>query len=205
MTLASYSAVMIVAGGSGATFALSVAEELVQNIEEGAARTKLIELVWTVQDMCKPPHPSPIRLAPDADWLLRTANLVPFVPTLSTLLDRCQSTPGIRLKISISYTRAVVPSPTARQTFTALKTLPAGLELGTGRPKLARTLDSVLERAAALPDVSGVAVGVCGPMGLVEEVSVLVRDIDGPRRAAVRGVDIHDECVFFSPWFILVG
>ena len=46
----SFSAAVLVAGGSGITFALSVIQDLVQKDLKGESRVKVIELVWIVQD-----------------------------------------------------------------------------------------------------------------------------------------------------------
>ena len=51
MVLSSYSAAMIIAGGSGVTFALSEAEEVVQMLHRGKSRIRFIEVVWITQDM----------------------------------------------------------------------------------------------------------------------------------------------------------
>ena len=45
----SYSAIVIVAGGSGVTFALSAAQSLVHELRRQNC-FKVIELVWMVQD-----------------------------------------------------------------------------------------------------------------------------------------------------------
>ena len=52
MVMSSYSSVLLVAGGSGLTFALSQAEELTQAIVAGKSAVKFIELVWIAQDKC---------------------------------------------------------------------------------------------------------------------------------------------------------
>lgn len=46
----SYSAAMLVAGGSGVTYMLSTVSELLRKATEGACGVKFIELVWSVQD-----------------------------------------------------------------------------------------------------------------------------------------------------------
>ena len=50
MVMSSYSSVLLVAGGSGITFGLSAAEELVQGVLAGKSAVKFIELVWVTQD-----------------------------------------------------------------------------------------------------------------------------------------------------------
>lgn len=50
--LSSFSGVVLVAGGSGITFALAALEDLVQKDTAGESRVKIIELVWVVADPC---------------------------------------------------------------------------------------------------------------------------------------------------------
>jgi ATP-dependent protease HslVU (ClpYQ) peptidase subunit len=49
MVLSSYSSAMIIAGGSGISFALAAAEELMQQAVRRTSRVRFIELVWVVQ------------------------------------------------------------------------------------------------------------------------------------------------------------
>jgi ferric-chelate reductase len=53
---ASYSAAVFVVGGSGISFALSAAQELVQRDVENGSRVKVIELIWCVQDHGEQPR-----------------------------------------------------------------------------------------------------------------------------------------------------
>jgi ferric-chelate reductase len=41
--------------------------------------------------------------------------------------------------------------------------------------------------------LSGVMVGTCGPVGLGDEVSRVVGQLDSRRRKAVGGVELHEE------------
>ena len=49
----SYSGALLVAGGSGITFVLSMLSDLLQRHEEGCSRLRVIEVVWSVADPCK--------------------------------------------------------------------------------------------------------------------------------------------------------
>ena len=49
----SFSGALVVAGGSGITYALGVVQDLLQKDRDGRSRLKCIELVWSVQDPCK--------------------------------------------------------------------------------------------------------------------------------------------------------
>jgi cellobiose-specific phosphotransferase system component IIC len=46
----SFSAAVLVAGGSGITFALSIIHDLIQKDLEKESRVKVIELIWIIQD-----------------------------------------------------------------------------------------------------------------------------------------------------------
>jgi hypothetical protein len=84
---ASFSAAVLVAGGSGITYALSILEDLVRKDLAGESRVKVIELIWIVPD---------------------TICLAPLLPALSALLAKSVYTP---VRISVFYTRA----PTGKQ------------------------------------------------------------------------------------------
>lgn len=51
--ISSFSGAMIVAGGSGITYALSTVEDLLESRAAGAGRTRVVELVWSVQNPCR--------------------------------------------------------------------------------------------------------------------------------------------------------
>jgi ferric-chelate reductase len=46
----SFSAAVVVAGGSGITFALSVIQDLIQKDLNAESRVKFLELIWIIQD-----------------------------------------------------------------------------------------------------------------------------------------------------------
>ncbi|KAH8113568.1 hypothetical protein DFH11DRAFT_1689366 [Phellopilus nigrolimitatus] len=133
MVMASYSAALLVAGGSGITFALSAVEELVQDICNSKSAIKFIEIS-----------------------------------------EGKESAAGQRLAAHLA-------------------TLAPSLNVYAGRPPLARTMDSIAKLTSALPHARGVAVGVCGPLGLVQQVGVTARGVDGELRSACGGVEVHEE------------
>ncbi|KAF8443885.1 hypothetical protein L210DRAFT_3395367 [Boletus edulis BED1] len=124
--------------------------------------------------------------------------LNPLIPLFSSLIQQSTRTP---LRISVHYTRAADTPP-------AKDSLPPGLTLTAGRPRIAKVLDSVIARAVsygsgvkAYMNISGVVVGSCGPVGIGDEVAEAVSAVDPGRRWAVGGIEIHEECVlsdFFS-------
>lgn len=166
---ASYSAAMFIVGGSGITFALSAVQDLLQRDSEGASRVKIIEVIWSVQD---------------------SASLTPLIPQLAALIQQSIYAP---LKISVHYTRASDNPP-------GKDFLPPGLTLTGGRPKVAKVLDAVISRAVsygsgvkASMDITGVIIGVCGPLGLGDEVAQVISQVDAGRRWAVGGIEMHEE------------
>ncbi|KAL4063459.1 hypothetical protein V8B97DRAFT_2020797 [Scleroderma yunnanense] len=166
---ASYSAAVFVVGGSGITFALSSVQDIIQRDLEGASRVKVIEFIWCVQD---------------------PASLTPLLPQFTALVQQSVYTP---LHISVHYTRAA-------DTLPSKEFLPPGVSLTAGRPRIAKVLDAVIQRTVsygsgvkASMDLTGVIVGVCGPVGLGDEVAEVVSSIDAGRRWAVGGIEMHEE------------
>ena len=53
MVMSSYSSVLLVTGGSGVTFGIGQAEELIQQISAGKSSVKFIELIWVTQEKGK--------------------------------------------------------------------------------------------------------------------------------------------------------
>ena len=50
IVFASYSAAILICGGSGISFGISIAQELVQRDLEGTSGVRCVELMWVVQD-----------------------------------------------------------------------------------------------------------------------------------------------------------
>ena len=46
----SFSAAVVVAGGTGITFALSVIQDLIQKDLKAESRVKVLDLIWVIQD-----------------------------------------------------------------------------------------------------------------------------------------------------------
>ncbi|XP_006457473.1 hypothetical protein AGABI2DRAFT_123337 [Agaricus bisporus var. bisporus H97] len=231
---ASYSAAVIVAGGSGITFGLSVIKDLVEKDLKGKTRLKSIELVWTIQD-------------PGA--------LVPLLPTLTSLIQQSIFTP---LRISVHYTRATMTVPSfshiPRFTFSpgrprlprivdhaVQRALSVGVQYdnpqvhksnsksekaghvgrsksgsgsrrerdiatygmtegkkGTGTGNRVHGGDDVemgggIREKEDIQDITGVIVGVCGPVELGKDVMSAVASIDKERRNRVGGIEVHEE------------
>ncbi|KAF9239996.1 hypothetical protein BU15DRAFT_61629 [Melanogaster broomeanus] len=171
-----------IVGGSGITFALAAVQDLIQvrvidgwhqRDLEGPMYVSLFSLPCTHNNTnanASLPQPAPPRYSP------------PFI----------QQSTRAPLKISVHYTRAADVPP-------AKDFLP-GLTLTAGRPRIAKVLDAVIARAVSYGygvkagmDITGVVVGVCGPVGLGDEVSQAVSAVDPGRRWAVGGIEMYEE------------
>ncbi|KAL5524840.1 hypothetical protein ACEPAF_9986 [Sanghuangporus sanghuang] len=180
MVMSSYSSVLLVTGGSGVTFGIGQAEELVQHISSGKSAVKFIELVWITQDK---------------------SSLSPMLPTFASLLNSVANIPGVIMRITVHYTRADKQSAFAPEGAKVggssldahLATLAPNLTLHAGRPSLPRILSSIASLTSSLQDAKGLAVGVCGPLGLAGEVQRAVRGVDGHMRSACGGIEVHEE------------
>jgi hypothetical protein len=205
---ASYSAVVMIVGGSGITFALSIIQDLVQKDLQAQSRVKVIDLVWMVQ-------------SPDA--------IVSFMPLFTALLESCPT-----LSISVHYTRAFAPRSNNNTKSGNTKNrkdqqqqqrgrvssnnnsdqlfpiIPQGLRisLSAGRPgqaEMSTVIENAISWAVTLGNgarghedergINGVLVGVCGPAGLGVQANAAVNGIDSARKKQAGGVDVYEECV----------
>ena len=191
----SFSSAVLIAGGSGITYSLSVLEDLVLKDLNKESRVKSINLVWSIPD---------------------PASLVPLLPTLSSLVRKSVYTP---VRISVFYTAAPTgkqpsiitqallsnmnpPAPSgARKIPTStVDRLPPGVTLSAGRPNFRKIFDEAIQGAVSLgfgakddEPITGMVVGVCGPLKMADDVSMAVSSIDSTRRDQVGGVEICEE------------
>lgn len=119
-----------------------------------------------------------------------------MIPTFSALL---QQAAYIKFLISVHYTRA-----SAFSTKKAYARLPPQLTITPGRPRVGTAIDTAIDHACKLftpsgrehhasDKLSGLFVGVCGPLGLGEEARKAVRSIDPCRFKKVGGIEVIEE------------
>ncbi|KAJ7153935.1 ferric reductase like transmembrane component-domain-containing protein [Mycena crocata] len=160
----SYSAAVFVAGGTGITFALSAIQELIQHDMKGESRVRVIKLIWVVPDA--------------GTW-------VPLIPQFIAMIQQTTTT---YLSIFVHYTKAVLGNMPIN------KGGHPGLTLNPGRPRLIDAMESTILRAInGARDRCGLIVGVCGPVGLADDVSRAVGLVDPVRLEQIGGIEIHDE------------
>lgn len=180
MLFASFSAAVVVVAGSGITFGLSMIQDLIEKDVKGESRVKYVELVWVTAD---------------------ASSVAPLVPVFTSLIQQSIYSP---LRISIHYTRATTSklpfnSPHSDNPHYPISLHPS-LTLTPGRPRVGRAIDSAIAKAVSLGSeqkealgITGLAVGVCGPRSLADEVVKAVAAVDPARRDQVGGIEIHEE------------
>ncbi|KDQ17366.1 hypothetical protein BOTBODRAFT_30178 [Botryobasidium botryosum FD-172 SS1] len=164
--LSSFSAALIVVGGSGITFGLPVLQEAFQSILYAQSHLRIIEFIWVVQE---------------------STSIQPLVSEFSSLLQRSPTILGLDLSITVHYTRASShPAP--------LK-LPRRLVLRPGRPQSQGSVDAIISRTSGLKvgGKNGVVVAACGPRGLVESFRLAEQSVDWHSRRRVGGLEFITE------------
>ncbi|KAG8994820.1 hypothetical protein FRB93_001410 [Tulasnella sp. JGI-2019a] len=169
--MSTFSSAFIVAGGSGITWALSTLEEVIRDAELERANTRMIHLVWVVQD------PAPLKT---------------MLPGFKALLKRIAFLPSLDLTIDVYYTRAISHN---RLTELAHRTrLPTNIRLTPGRPRLEALLKEFANQAQGLAESSkeldGLVIGMCGPLGLRDSVEAAHRVLSKKTRDNVGGVEV---------------
>ncbi|EIN12069.1 hypothetical protein PUNSTDRAFT_125114 [Punctularia strigosozonata HHB-11173 SS5] len=167
--LNSFSAAVLIAGGSGITFIMAAAQDIMRSAANGQTHLKTVRVVWSVRE---------------------PGSLKALMPTLASLQEAWPS--SVALEISVHYTRA-----SAYQENSKL-CLPYGMSLEAGRPRTTAILESVMARLGSDKkcvdtSLSGVVVGVCGPGSLGEEVKDSIGALGIAAMRSVGGVEIHQE------------
>lgn len=194
----SFSTAVLIAGGSGITYSLSVLEDLVLKDLNNESRVKSIFLVWSIPD---------------------PASLAPLLPTLASLVRQSVYTP-VRIRLFYTapptgkqpsiITQALLSSMSppkspstnsGRRIPTSTVTgLPPGFTLSAGRPNFRKICDEAIQAAVSLgfgakddEPITGMVVGVCGPLKMADDVSKAISSINPVRRDQVGGVEICEE------------
>ena len=113
-----------------------------------------------------------------------------IVPSFTYVLSQLPASYGVFMRISIHYTRA---TPVSDDRAALSLPLSSRLVVTPGRPPLLKTLERLALSAASMQNPRGVAVGVCGPVELIQDVKKCVRDIKSHLRFACGGIEVHDE------------
>lgn len=123
-----FSSVLVVAGGSGVSFALSVAESVVRDVQSGKGRTKELVVVWSVRE----PGASSTRLVASA---LLSVVLLPRLIFLSFVGDVTLITPLFQFILDLSAS-SVTTSSNLNITVLIFCTTPLAAVDGGASPNL---------------------------------------------------------------------
>jgi hypothetical protein len=135
------------------------------------------------------------------------ASCSPFAASGSTLV-RSGSSPSYPPSphSASPYPQPWQPPPLPYSSAPTQTHFPPGLTLAPGKPRFAKFLEHAISRAVRLEQnkpegealgLTGLVVGVCGPVGLVDDVAVAVSGVDSVRRDQVGGVEVHEEVFGF--------
>ncbi|WVQ76456.1 hypothetical protein IAR50_006124 [Cryptococcus sp. DSM 104548] len=166
LVMASYSSVLLVTGGSGVTFALSVLDDLIKKAFMGHCRAKTVHFVW----VCK-----------------TYEDCEPLIPRLADLISRAATT-NLTPKITIYLTRSHSSSAYAESGIEFAHRRPEIANIVDG--VVSRTRTEVLSGSVG---TCGLVVGTCGPMRLVDETKKAVRLVPWQERRDIGGVTVHTE------------
>ena len=115
---------------------------------------------------------------------------------LLALQQRSEAIPGFILKIALHYTQKQVPTNVG-DAANAEKSQELGLsgliECKPGRPDIPAILDGIIAITSGLPNKKGIAVGVCGPTSLGEQVARNVKAVGRAKNTSVGGIELHSE------------
>lgn len=118
------------------------------------------------------------------------------MPLLTTFLDRVSRLRSVDVTISVHYTRAISHTLTEIVQSTQL---PSNMHLYPGRPRLGAMLDEFADETKGLAisnkELSGLVVGMCGPLGLRDSVEEAQRCLSGEKRNSIGGVEVVIEYV----------
>ncbi|KAL4063462.1 hypothetical protein J3A83DRAFT_1335481 [Scleroderma citrinum] len=165
--ISKHSAVMLIVGGSGVTFALSAILETMQRRENSSVQ--VIHFVWCV--------PTPVSISP--------------LITLFRSLAAKNANTNIRLRIRIFYTRAPTILPNWPDMPLEISITPGRPQMkGVVNRCMVDTTRSCSKK-------NGLFIGVCGPGDLGKNVAEVVRTLDANCKNAVGGVHLHEEIFGF--------
>lgn len=174
MMFESFSAAILVCGGSGIAFGIAMAQDIVEKELKGQSRVKYVEVIWVCQD---------------------PESVMALLPAFNSLIEQSYHTP---IRISVYYTRALTSTVSFSSNPDAVPHFPMtvgrDITVSPGRPSFDKALDSaIISGLNRGQESTGVAVGVCGPVGLGRDVARAVAKVDAVRRDRVGGIEIHEE------------
>ncbi|WVR03427.1 hypothetical protein IAU60_000418 [Kwoniella sp. DSM 27419] len=163
---ASFAGIVLITGGSGITYGLSMLEDLIRKASEGHVRASSVHLVW----VCK-----------------TYGDMAPFLAKMEDLCLRAEQTtlqPSITVYLSRSTARA-------KHMEGHIEIIGARPDIPTVVQSALRQLNREMLSGAVRG--SGLVVGVCGPERLIDGARKAVRCLSWKEKRDIGGVDLHTE------------
>lgn len=183
-----YESVLLVAGGSGATFTVGLLDDIVGRVvnmeRKGGERTERIEFAWYIKSFGR--HRIP--LVSNNFHFVPLGSISWFSPMLLDIANKAQSS-SLNLHIQIFVTCLCDPE--------AVPIIP-NCDISIEKPKVAQLLEPLLtphtdvETKAGRGD-GGVAVAVSGPESLAWEAQNVVARIAAGKAKRVGGLALHTD------------
>ncbi|WWC97370.1 hypothetical protein V866_004249 [Kwoniella sp. B9012] len=167
---ASYSGIMLIAGGSGITYSLGMFEDVIRKAEEGHLRASTVHFVWAVKTY---------------------EDALPLLSHLEDLNSRARDTtfkPLITIYISRSYRRETSLQGSIRF-VTERPDLPTIVREGVSKTRM----DSLSYANSPGASNCGLIVGVCGPRRLIDGTNLAVRSVSWKEKKDIGGITVHNE------------
>ncbi|WWC85576.1 uncharacterized protein L201_000440 [Kwoniella dendrophila CBS 6074] len=160
------SGIMLMSGGSGITYSLSMFEDVIKKAEEGHLRATNLHFVWIVQTY---------------------EHALPLLGTIEELSSRALDT-NLSAKMTVFITRSVDQQSVTHGNIRFITERPDLRALL--HEAVAKTRSEILSNSA---DNCGLIVGVCGPRRLVDEINMAVRSVPWKESKVIGGVTVHNE------------
>ncbi|KAL8276777.1 hypothetical protein RQP46_010833 [Phenoliferia psychrophenolica] len=168
--------VVLIAGGSGITFAASVLEEIVGQAVDGTCRTRTVTLVWSVKNI------------ESIDW---------YQDFLNKLLEIARTRTCLEVRVLIHVTGPSVasynPIRDAKIRFHR-PDLASLIEDNVDEVLLSIHRKQVDEYDLLPARGGGIAVGTCGPTALVRSARSAIAGVARKRAVGAGGIVAHTEC-----------
>ncbi|KIM54758.1 hypothetical protein SCLCIDRAFT_136113 [Scleroderma citrinum Foug A] len=162
--ISKHSAVMLIVGGSGVTFALSAILDIMRHEEN--CGVQVIHVVWCVPT---------------------SASISPLMALFRYLVAKSTST-NISTRVRIFYTRGPMPPSNWSDVPPEISIAPGRPQLGIAVDRFV-----VASTKSRREKSNGVFIGVCGPGSLGKDVSEVIRTLDVSCKNAVGGIHLHEE------------
>ncbi|KAI0251040.1 ferric reductase like transmembrane component-domain-containing protein [Lactifluus subvellereus] len=207
-----YSGAVLVAGGSGISYVMSVLDDMLHRHASGKSHLRVIEVIWSITDSGKgASHDSIFQHSCELMGCYTPDSLYSLLPELMPLMQpRASPHAAISLRFNVHWTRA-----SARPHRVPRTALPPGMVLRAGRPDIYETLRGVIagvrsvhwknRRGGSSDGPSGVVIGSCGPTALIDDAARAVGRVSWVEWKAVGGVESIEEYACSPTPLVVIG